>query len=213
MEKSSGSQWKSKCGDTEYRTTPGNSQTLGILSAHSLFLLTNFKNHIYTYTNMCVCLYVYIFIYTHRYIYVFITLSVQHISPGLTRAFSHVLFPVWKRLQIEQKTRLTSNDFSGRNLVTAREGHRVNQFFQMVCRKAIYEEEKGKNKVVEKRGERGKNKQISPFWHQAAAEKWWQGRGKQQTEKSRMSLVQLKAFRTWKDNNQNPDKCSGVQLW
>lgn len=27
------------------------------------FLLTNFKNHIYTYTNMCV--YVYIFIYTH----------------------------------------------------------------------------------------------------------------------------------------------------
>jgi len=86
----------------------------------------------------------------------------QHISPQLTKAFSHVLFPVWKRLWAEQKMRLTWNDSSGRNLITVREGHRMNQFYQMVCRKEIYEEEKKKNKVAEKFRERGKNKQLSP---------------------------------------------------
>lgn len=63
----------------------------------------------------------------------------QQSSPGLTRAFSRMLFPVWKRFQTEQKMKLTWNDFSGRNLITPREGHRVNQFFQMVCRNAISE--------------------------------------------------------------------------
>lgn len=85
-----------------------------------------------------------------------------HISPELTRTFSRVLFPVWKRLQMEQKRRVTGNDFSGRNLVSAREGHRVNPFFQVVCREEIYEEEKKKNKVTEKLMEKGKNKQLSP---------------------------------------------------
>lgn len=63
---------------------------------------------------------------------------------------------------MEQKMRVTGNYFSGRNLVSATEGHRVNQFFQVVCREEIYEEEKKKNKVAEKLMEKGKNKQLSP---------------------------------------------------
>lgn len=135
-------------------------------SGYTQPISTNFKNRIYTYTNrcacvcVCICTCVYIHIYTPTYTY--ITPSVQYISPRLTNDSSHVLFLIWKSLQTEQKMRLTWSDFSGRNLVTVREGQRVNQFFQMVCRKAIYEEEKKKNKVTEKFGERGKNKLLSP---------------------------------------------------
>lgn len=88
--------------------------------------------------HICVCVYIYVCIYTYMYIYMYTYIYVskhpgrQHISPGMTKAFLHVLLPVWKRFQMEQKTRLTGNDFSGRNLFTAREGHRMNQFFQMV---------------------------------------------------------------------------------
>lgn len=181
---------------------------------HNLFLLTDFKNHIYTFTNRCVFVCVCIYICVCACVYK--SKRATH-QPWADKGLLACAVPVWKRLQTEQKTRLAWSDFSGRNLVTAREGHRVNQFFQMVCRKAIYEEDKKKNKVAEKLRERGKNKQLSPsFWHQAAAWwwlLWWQGRGKQQAEKSVMSLVQLRAFRTWKDKNQNSEKCSGVQLW
>lgn len=70
-----------------------------------------------------------------------------------------------------EQTRLISNDFSGRNLVTQIEGHRVNQFFQMVFRKAVLEKVHKKNKVAENLGVRGKNNQVLPyFWHQPATE-------------------------------------------
>lgn len=88
-----------------------------------------------------------------------------HISPELTRTFSRVLFPVWKRLQMEQKRRVTGNDFSGRNLVSAREGHRVNPFFQVVCREEIYEEEKNKERKRKIKWQRSswRREKISSF--------------------------------------------------